>query len=55
MRAEQDHMGVFDGYEGQGDDICYVCIAMSQRRDAREAGGMKSFLFLFLVIESWGL
>jgi len=28
---------------------------MSWRRDAREVGRMKSFLFLFLVIESWGL
>jgi len=55
MGVEQDHMGVSDGYGGQGGDICHVCMAMSRRRDVREAGGMKIFLFFLLVIESWGL
>ena len=55
MGAEQDHMGMSDGYGGQGGDICYVRMAMSWRRDAREVGGIKSFLFFFLVIEFQGL
>ena len=55
MGAEQDHIGVSDGYREQEGDICHVCWAMSWRRDTREVGGMKSFLFLFLVIESQDL
>jgi len=39
----------------KGGDICHVYMAMSWRRDAREANRMKSFLFLFFVIESQGL
>ena len=55
MGAEQDYMGVSDGYEGQEGDICYVHMAMSWRRDVRETSRMKSFLFLFFVIEFQGL
>jgi len=55
MGVEQDHIGVSDGYGGQGGDICHVHMAMSRRRDVREASRMKSFLFFLLVIESWGL
>ena len=55
MGAEQDHMGMSDGYRGQGGNICPVHQAMSWRRDMREVGGIKSFLFFFLVIEFQGL
>jgi len=55
MGVEQNHMDVSDGYEEQGGDICHVRMAISRRRDVREAGGMKIFLFFLLVIESWGL
>jgi len=37
---------------GYGGDICHVHMAMSWRREVREAGKRKSFLFYLFLIES---
>jgi len=42
-------------YRGQEGDICHGCMAMSWRKDVRESGRMKSFLFVFILIEFWDL
>jgi len=42
-------------YGGQEDDICHGHIVMSWRKDIRENGRIKSFLFLFILIEFWDL
>jgi len=55
MKVEQDHMVMSGRYEGQGGNICHGCMVMSWRKDMRESSRMKSFFFLFILIELWDL
>ena len=52
MEVEEEYMAMADRHRGQGGDICYVHMAMSWRREMREAGRRKSFLFYLFLIES---
>jgi len=39
-------------YREQKGDVCHGHMAMSWKRDMRESGRMKDFLFYFFLIES---
>jgi len=42
-------------YGGQKGDVCYSHMTMSWRKDIKESNRIKSFLFLFILIELWDL
>jgi len=53
MEVEQDHMVMSGRYGGQEGDGCHGRMVMSWRREVREAGRRRSFLFFLLfLIES---
>jgi len=52
MKVEQDHIVMSGRYGEQKGDVCYGHMAMSWKRDMRESGKMKDFLFYFFLIES---
>jgi len=45
MEVEQDHMVMSRRYRAREGDTCHGHIVLSWRRDMRESGRMKSFLF----------
>ena len=50
MEVEQNHIVISGGHGGQEGDSCHIYMAMSWRREAREARRRKSFLsYLFLI------
>ena len=52
MEIEPDHMVMSRRNKGQEDNIYHSCMAMSWRREVREAGRRRSFLFYLFLIES---
>ena len=50
-----DNMIMSRRYGGQGDDICYGHMVISWRKDMRKSSRIRSFLFLFILIEFWDL
>ena len=52
MKVEQNHMVISRRYRGQKGNTCHGHIAVSWRRNVRESGRIKDFLFYFLLIES---